>query len=211
MPFRPKRFRSSNPLHASRRKTSILSTLCTDRVAQQKKFVKPKSSLTTPENNDHTLQQLRCWLGFCRCCSCSHRVNVWQLVLRPPPARTAIRWQECVFSMTFWKNRCCCSARFANPQRIPTPQPRRSMRWGLPTRQINTFGPGKGTTETCAWAPQAAGCRQTLQCLETASRRNTHQEVGPNQIFRALLPRIKRHKKKHKNKKHKLQSRPDWR
>ena len=118
-------------------KKSTFSTGCADRVARSKKFSKPTASptasLTTPQRHDHTLQQLRCWHDCyfccccCCCCCCSQRVSVAHPVLRPPAARTVIRWQQCVLSMTFLQHRCCssCCARFGDSRRSPTPQPRR--------------------------------------------------------------------------------------
>ena len=80
-----------------------------------------KHAITSHSN----LQQLRCWLDCYCCCCCSQRVSVAHPVLRPPAARTAIRWRQCVLSMTFLNHRCCCCARFGDFQQVPMPQPRR--------------------------------------------------------------------------------------
>ena len=78
----------------------------------------PKKHTITPYNSSDA--GLTCY----RCC-CSQRVSETHPVLRPPAARTVIRWQQCVLSMTFLQHRCCYCARFGDSRRSPTPQPRR--------------------------------------------------------------------------------------
>ena len=105
-------------------KKSTLSTGCADRIARSKLFEahrishQPRKHTITPYNSSDA--------GLtAACCCCSHRVGVAHPVLRPPAARTVIRWQQCVLSMTCSQHRCCCCACFGDDsRRSPTPQPR---------------------------------------------------------------------------------------
>ena len=127
-PFRSQLFRSSNPIRASRRKVDFFngtrgSDCSIEKVFQAHRiFHHLRKHTITPCNSSE------CWFD-CHCCCCcrccSQRVSVAHLVPRPAAARTVIRWQQCMISMTFSQHRCCCYARFGDSQRLPTPQPRR--------------------------------------------------------------------------------------
>ena len=126
-------FRSSNPIGAFCRKTRFFRQDVRTALLNRKVFEvhrishHPTQHKTTPHNG---LQPLRCWIDCYYCC-CSQRVSVARPVLRPLAARTVIRWQQCMLSITFSQHRCCCycccscCACFGDSRRSPTPQPRR--------------------------------------------------------------------------------------
>ena len=103
----------SDPHIASRKST--FSTGCADRIAHSKNFLKPPH-LSPPRKTHPRTAPMLAWLLLllycCCCCCCSQRLGVAHPVLRPPAARTVIRWQQCVLSMTFWEYRqaSCCSS-----------------------------------------------------------------------------------------------------
>ena len=109
-----KLFRSSNPIRASRRKGRLFRRdACADRIARSKRFLKPTAFLTTPQNTRSlhtapTMAPILAWLATASAAAAvaaQTRVSVAHPILRPPAARTVIRWQQCVLSMTFLKHR----------------------------------------------------------------------------------------------------------
>ena len=119
--------------HIPSRKSSF-STGCADRIARSKKKMKPNASLTTPQNTGShptTGPMVASLVLYCCCCCCCccclQGLGVAHPVLRPPAARTVIRSQQCVLSMTCLQHccgsSCCCT--LLGDSRSPTPQPRR--------------------------------------------------------------------------------------
>ena len=91
---------------------STFSTGWGNQIARPRKFLETTAFLTTPENaRSHPIKApilARLLPYWCCCCVRSQRLGVAHL-LRPPVARTVIRWQQCVLSMTFLQNRCYSS------------------------------------------------------------------------------------------------------
>ena len=94
--FRSQHFRSSNPTRASRRRSRFFQRRARIGLLDRKSFSSPPHLAPPHKTHDHNLQQLRCLLDcyYCCCCSVAHPVH-------PPAARTVIRWQQWVLSMTF--------------------------------------------------------------------------------------------------------------
>ena len=110
MPFRSQNFRLSNPICASRRKIKSFEA---HRISHH-----PTKHTITPYNSSDA--GLTATAAAAAAAAAAHSKSAC-----PSAARTVIRWQQCVLSMTFLQHRCCCCARFGDSQRVPTPQSRR--------------------------------------------------------------------------------------
>ena len=165
VPFRSQLFRSSNPIRASRRKGRLFQRDARIGLLDRKSFEAhrishhPRKPTITPYNSsDAGLTALRtasaASASAAAAAAAAHSGSAWRPVLRPPAARTVIRWQQqqrVIDDLFATPLRLLCSLwGLSTSSKSSNATAATMKRMRAPRAPSEHFARGKVATKTCA-------------------------------------------------------------